>query len=682
MDLKKESNNNNLLNKLVNAFKSFTIFSCILLCMLLLLRAYEIGYNGVLHGFAAGTGKTCIVAILNDVLFWLTACGWLFIMYVPLYIINVKAAKVCILIAVLLIGLLNVGLVQYFTTALVPLGADLYAYSFNDIRQTAGASGQSLIPVIITVILLITLLIIAFNRLPKKIAIPHKLSLTFVIVFLLVFITSPFSNVRLPILDSEFLNNLSINKTHFFLSQTALHFVPADNEIDIYADSYIGDYGSESIITRPFHYVDEQQYPFLHIDSTSDVLSPFFNKGKAPPNIVLLLVEGLGRAFTNEGAYLGNFTPFIDSLSRQSLYWENFLSEGGRTFAVLPSILGSLPFGKNGFAEMGDNMPHHLSLISLLKLNGYHTSFYYGGDSKFDNMKVFLQKNNVDELHDDKTFGSGYQSMPVNAAGFSWGFGDKELFRRYFDTKKADSPGPYLSILLTLSTHTPFLINEQQTYLQKFEQRMTQLGFDEAKKSDYRNYQLQYASILYADDAIKNFFASYARRSEFSNTIFLITGDHRMPEIPMSSKIDRYHVPLIVYSPLLKRTAKFSSVSTHFDVTPGILAFLKASYNLQQPTLVSWMGSGLDTARALQNIHAYPLLQTKTDLVDFVMDNNMVNNNNLFMLSQNLTAQSFVDEDKLNKLRGSFDQFKNKNDQFIRGAKLIPDTIYNKYFPR
>ena len=63
-------------------------------------------------------------------------------------------------------------------------------------------------------------------------------------------------------------------------------------------------------------------------------------------------MEGLGRAFTNKGAYLGNFTPFIDSLAEKSLYWENFLSEGGRTFAVLPSFLGSLPFAKNGFNEL------------------------------------------------------------------------------------------------------------------------------------------------------------------------------------------------------------------------------------------------------------------------------------------------------------------------------------------
>jgi len=87
-------------------------------------------------------------------------------------------------------------------------------------------------------------------------------------------------------------------------------------------------------LAKAFAYADEKNFPFLHTDQTPDVLSPFFDSTAIKPNIVFIIVEGLGRSFTNEGARLGNFTPFLDSLSRHSLYWPNFLSEGGRTFAV------------------------------------------------------------------------------------------------------------------------------------------------------------------------------------------------------------------------------------------------------------------------------------------------------------------------------------------------------------
>jgi len=230
---------------------------------------------------------------------------------------------------------------------------------------------------------------------------------------------------------------------------------------------------SDTSLVR-FNYIDPNAFPFLHaVDTSADKLSPFFNKGKATPNVVIVLVEGLGRAFTNKGAYLGNFTPFIDSLSKQSLYWPNFLSEGGRTFAVLPSVLGSLPFGKNGFGEMGTAMPEHLSLASVLARNGYQNAFYYGGDAHFDLMDDYVRKSGINKIQDSKSFGVGYEKMPSSASGFSWGYGDQELFRKYFADLGKSATNPYLHVLLTLSTHSPFLVNEQQRWLYAFEHRMT-----------------------------------------------------------------------------------------------------------------------------------------------------------------------------------------------------------------
>ncbi|GEO08834.1 hypothetical protein SAE01_13300 [Segetibacter aerophilus] len=532
------------------------------------------------------------------------------------------------------------------------------------------------------VLALIMICAAGFYFIPKKIKIGKRALLLIAITAAISVTLSSFIAVPRAAESSEFLNNLSINKTGFFLTQSLEHFFPEETETDIYADSYIGDDDDrESSIAR-FDYIDESHYPFLHRDSTHDVLSPFLRKENGPPNIVILLVEGLGRAFTNEGAYLGNFTPFIDSLSNESIYWENFLSEGGRTFAVLPSVIGSLPFYKNGFAEAGDKMPPHLSLISLLKLNGYHTSFYYGGDSRFDNMQLFLKKSNIDKVTDESNFGPGYALMPKSVNGFSWGYGDKELFRKYFNDRTTAAKSPFLDIVLTVSTHTPFLVNDQQQYLDKFEGRLQQLGFEDDRKKEYRDYKYQYASILYTDDAIRNFINTYSKRADFNNTIFFITGDHRMPEIPMASKIDRYHVPMLIYSPLLTRTAKISSISTHFDITPSILAYIKANYPVQLPSLVSWMGSGLDTMRSLNSKHAYPLLQTKTELVDFLEGDILLNNLQLFKLKQGLKSSPVEDEAKAATMLHSFNEFKKKNERAINGAPLLPDSIYNRYFPR
>ena len=123
-----------------------------------------------------------------------------------------------------------------------------------------------------------------------------------------------------------------------------------------------------------------------------------------------------------------------------------------------------------------------------------------------------------------------------------------------------------------------------------FEERLEDFGFSEEKKEKYRNYQKQYSSILFTDEALRKFFKTYKKDENFDNTIFIITGDHRIPEIPMASKIDRYHVPLIIYSPLLKRQAEFESVSSHFDVAPSLISFLKNNYDLKAPESNGFVG--------------------------------------------------------------------------------------------
>lgn len=658
-------------NFLAGTFKYYLSHAAVLLIFILLTRGFEIVYNNIKHGVPESLGNIIIVSLVNDISFFMQACIWLFPVFALIYLIHRRAAHLFFLVTATLLLLLQITFVQYFSTAMVPLGADIWGYTIDEIVQTVVAAGGINFYLIITLAILILLFIFSFAYLPKRIRVNNA----FASVFCLLFIVMAFVDISDTsdkfTIDGEFNNNIAVNKSAYFFRQTFRHFSPEKLPKEVF---------QSSPTVSSYNYIDKQNYPFLHtIDSTTaDVLSPFFNKSETPPNIVIVIIEGLGRAFTNDDAYLGNFTPFIDSLAGKSLYWKNFLSEGGRTFAVLPSILSSLPFAESGFTELGDKMPKHLSLVNLLSNNGYSTSFYAGSNSEFDNIDIFLKKNNIEKVYDEKTFPSGYTKMPASSSGFTWGYGDKELVRRYFEVSpKIDQP--YLSILLTVSTHSPFLVHKQAYYLQRFEERMVELGFTEERKKAQRYYKYQYASILFMDDAVKGFIQQYQTRPEFKNTVFLFTGDHRMPEIPMNTKIDRYHVPLIIYSPLLKRTATFSSISTHFDIVPSLTMWLKNSYKLKMPPLVNWMGSGLDTARNFRNIHAYPLMQTKNLLIDFVMGDYMLNGNDLYHIESDMGLTPSSDEGKTRELKAAFNRFKADNQMFIKTLKLAPDSLLQNY---
>lgn len=176
------------------------------------------------------------------------------------------------------------------------------------------------------------------------------------------------------------------------------------------------------------------------------------------------------------------------------------------------------------------------------------------------------------------------------------------------------------------------------------------------------------------DNSLRGFFRELTARADYSNTIVLITGDHRLPEIPMRSKIDRYHTLLLVHSPLLQRPAKFSSISSHLDVPASIAALLGDA-----PGHVTWVGTGLDTARAFRNVHQYPLMQTKNDLVDFVAGTWLLNNGSLFKILPNLDLEPATDEGVQRQLEAGFNTYRQKNNQLLQTGQLMPDSLYRRF---
>lgn len=97
-----------------------------------------------------------------------------------------------------------------------------------------------------------------------------------------------------------------------------------------------------------------------------------------------------------------------------------FYPFGERSFAAVPSILGSLPYGKTGFTLL-EKLPRHLSLVSILNANNYHTAFFYGQGAWFHQKDQFFRYNNIDLLFDNNSFSSEYEKIIVGNDQFFWG---------------------------------------------------------------------------------------------------------------------------------------------------------------------------------------------------------------------------------------------------------------------
>ena len=328
----------------------------------------------------------------------------------------------------------------------------------------------------------------------------------------------------------------------------------------------------------------DYRYPFAHLDQSPDVLSAFFNLNPdKKPNLVFVISEGLSREFSGYHSRFPSATPFLDSLADHSLNWLNCMSSSQRTIAVLPTMFGSLPFGKRGFMQ-SSNCPRFHSLVGILKDNGYLPSFFYGGWVCFDDMCYFLNDMGVEGYLPD------YNSYPKEIQS-TWGLYDEYLFIEALKQTQQNSLQPRLDIYLTLTTHDPFDYPDKEkytdTYIKKLE-RSNQLH--EIQPSQYE----QYASYLYYDDCLRKFLKDYQSMPEYENTIFVITGDHCFNA--QSEELEKYHVPLVVWSPMLKEPHRFPAMVAHRDITPSFLALLKKNYDINAPEIVSWVNTGLDTA--------------------------------------------------------------------------------------
>ena len=558
--------------------------------------------------------------------------------------------------------LLQAGLEQYYLVARVPLGADLFGYSAAEIRTTvAGAGGGIGAAGALAMLMPLVVLwaVLAWRGRRAATARPAWLG---------GLLLAGLGAWLLPLapgargLGSEDARAVATSKGAYFVADS-LRWWRVDAAPIATATA-----SPARVAASPAG--GDPAYPFLHDEATPDTLGPYFGPTRdgRPPNVVVIVVEGLGRSFSGPDAPLGSFTPFLDGLAARSLYFDNFLANQGRTFGVLPALLGSLPVAEQGFAALGPKMPAHAGLFNVLRRQGYHGAFYLGTDADFDNERGLLQLQEVDDIVDLGHFGPGYQRNPYS----EWGYPDRELVSRVLADSGRLRP-PFVLGLQTISMHTSYRFPGQEAYKAGVEARLQALGIPEARRAPYRAQADIYSAILYTDDQLRRYFEGVAKAPWYADTIFVVTGDHRLAEIPQDTHIERYHVPLLVFSPLLRRPAHIRAVSSHLDVTPSLLALLSHTYGLRRPARASWTGTGLDMAETFRSAHEFPLKQTKTSVPDFVSGRWFLHDGRLFELQDGIRASEVDDDGVRAQVAARLQAYQAANARFLRTLALSPE---------
>jgi phosphoglycerol transferase MdoB-like AlkP superfamily enzyme len=651
-----------------NFLQQYLRIAFALVITLCLMRAYE--YVVVAYkSFTPHAYQYELAGLLYDVWLGFIYCSIVFIPVILVSLLNKKAAAVFFHIVNVLLIICCIGLVITFSERNNPFDHELFTRNSKDtidtIKQMMTAGFMPYIPYLIY----LPVYFIVYFAFARKIT-PGRYAIA--VITILAVLSVGFIRYANPSPDWFSKNSayyLTANKLSYWAEDSYQYFKKKNNPNDILTDASLKketDYYQQH---HPFSFTSSA-YSLLHANTETDVLGGFFNLQKTPPNIVILVVEGLSRDFSGDNAYAGSFTPFLDSLSHKSLSWDNFLSTAPGTFAAHPAIEGSLPYGKRGFSIM-NVMPDHLSLIKILKSNGYHTKFLVGFNPDFDNMGGFIRLQGTDFILSQ--YPSKYKEMGVGKEGWSMGYPDDALYSRSLEVMDSLRQTPYLNIFHTGTTHLPYLFEQKPLYEKKFDQKIATMHTTPAIKKTLKQTKEVLVTFMFSDDCLRKFFSDYAKRPEFGNTIFFITGDHHIGSFPTINEIDDYHVPLIVYSPMLKKPQKFLSVNTHNNITPTILAMLNDNFHLaNNPAEVHWLGGVMDTATAFRNSQSMPFMWWDREIGDYIYKEYFLSDNQLYKLNPDLT-QVKIKNDTLKKhivdLRANFIKI---NDYVCENNKVYP----------
>jgi len=647
----------------------------VLLATLALGRAAESVLVRFNHSLSVSLLPYEVLGLVHDIRAGMLLGAVLTVLYFALFSFSRAAAFWTFVGGISIVGLVQLGLAYYFAITLHPLGRDLWGYSPTEILDTIQASGTIGIDTTAVALLLVGI-VVGLSLVSSGFSSPIWIGYVgggFVIVA--VFVQPPNPGAARP--SAQF---LSTNKTMYLLKESSGAYFSSSGpqEQSRLATASQGTTALQDSVGRP--------YPWMYKPDYEDVLGPFFeipdsaSDTRQPPNIVFIVFEGLGTTFVGEENAYGGFTPFVDSLSEESLYWPNVLSMTGRTFGLMPGLFGSLPYADRGFMEMGPDMPAHRTLIDLLAKRGYHTSYFSGFDLSFDNVDQFLHRQGLDRtigrdalhrLHgDDPGVGERY-----------WGYPDKELFERATSIMDTVSRRPRLSVFHTLQTHDPFAVPNAERYDRRFERRLGRMDVTNERETRYRTYRDELTAFLYTDDALRQFFDWYRARPDFENTLFIILGDHRLIPIPHPSQIARYHIPLLLYSPLLRESKTFRSVSTLADVAPTLLGFLTEQYGVRGLQRSHWLGTPIDTTRRFRSTRSIPLMRNKNQLVDYLHKEHYLAGDQLYRLGDGLRLAPVTDAEKQRELQRRLDRFKTINRYVTQEDQLYSPTVPSKSLP-
>lgn len=284
---------------------------------------------------------------------------------------------------------------------------------------------------------------------------------------------------------------------------------------------------------------DENTYPLLN-EAT-------FKKGT--PDILIVIMESFASDIMPSMGSYKDVAVCLDSIAQQSILFTKFYANSFRTDRGMVSILSGYPAQPTTSIMRYPRKTSQLPSIArnLAKYKNYKTTYYYGGDADFCNMRSYLVSQGYQHIISDANF-------PIEDKLSKWGVPDHIVAARMMEDIKAqqNEKRPMLRILQTSSSHEPFEV----PYHRLKDKRLN--------------------AFAYTDSVMGAIVREYRKLPRWKNTLIVFVPDHvgGYKENLNDHDRSRYQIPLILAGGAISRPMKVGIIGSQHDIAATLLGQL------------------------------------------------------------------------------------------------------------
>ena len=255
------------------------------------------------------------------------------------------------------------------------------------------------------------------------------------------------------------------------------------------------------------------------------------------PNVVIILMESAGEEFSEA-------MPRLQQLKQEGISFSKCYGNSYRTDRGTVSTLSGYPsFPTMSVMKMAKKAANLPSIARTLQHEGYATSFLYGGDINFTNMRSYLIATGWEKLH----WKADYSEKEQNTA--KWGVRDDITFQTlYNQICEADTTKRFLMGYSTLSSHEPWDVPIQQLNDEKMN------------------------AFYYLDQCIGDFIDKLKATPYWKDMLIVLLPDHGINYKDIDeTRQERNHIPMLWIGGAVKSPRTITQVCNQTDLVATLL---------------------------------------------------------------------------------------------------------------